>query len=286
MLLLNHTPSPLVLYSSYHHKSIFSSPPPLEMFNYTMTSRNCELCSADAAVFCPSDSALLCWGCDAKVHEANFLVARHVRRSLCSNCKHFTGEGVSGVDCQPYGPICRSCSQVPDEYDVVSSGYSCSSDCISSTTSPAKEYPTGRRRDGQGFDSSSTDKSKKSHLGGRSRRVEYLKAEGIFADWCNKLGVGADVAVGMACKGIRARSESWTGVPFRICMAASTWLGLRLSGDKSVTTWQVLKRLEEISGVPAKVILAAELKLERGLKGGRRQQRHRLELEEGWAECY
>lgn len=48
-----------------------------------------------------------------------------------------------------------------------------------------------------------------------------------------------------------------------------------------MVTWKVLKRLEEISGVPAKLILAAESKLERALS---KEQRH-LDLKEGWAEC-
>ncbi|KAL3632811.1 hypothetical protein CASFOL_025795 [Castilleja foliolosa] len=249
-----------------------------------MKSRHCELCNAAAAVYCPSDAAFLCRSCDAKVHDANFLVARHVRQSVCSNCKNFTGQEFAGVGSQPHRAICNSCSPCSDEDEdgVISFGYSsCSSDCISSTTSPAKEYSGGRSS--QGSDSSS---NKKRQRGGQSsRRVEFLKAEGIFVDWCGKLGVGADVAVEMACRGLSACSESWTVLPFRVCLAASMWLGLRLSGDKSVSTWQVLKRLEEISGVPAKIILAAELKLARGFRGGWRLRRRRLELEEGWAEC-
>ncbi|KAL3632154.1 hypothetical protein CASFOL_025138 [Castilleja foliolosa] len=247
-----------------------------------MKSRQCELCNADAAVFCPSDDAFLCRSCDGKVHGANFLVARHVRQSVCSVCRNFTQQEVVGVGSQPLRAICESCS---DEDGVVLSGYSsCSSDCISSTTSPAKEYSGGRRdsSSSQGFESSS---NKKCQRGGESRRVDLLEAEGIFVDWCGKLGVGADVAVGMACRGLSACSESLTVLPFRVCLAASMWLGLRLSGDKSVSTWQVLKRLEEISGVPAKVIVAAELKLERWLNGRRRLQRRRIEMEEGWAEC-
>ncbi|KAL3733665.1 hypothetical protein ACJRO7_023092 [Eucalyptus globulus] len=32
---------------------------------------------------CESDQASLCWGCDEKVHGANFLVAKHARALLC-----------------------------------------------------------------------------------------------------------------------------------------------------------------------------------------------------------
>ncbi|KAI3455729.1 hypothetical protein Pfo_012392 [Paulownia fortunei] len=248
-----------------------------------MKLRPCELCNAEAAVFCSSDAAFLCWSCDAKVHEANFLVARHVRQSVCSNCKNFTGHGISGVGSQPFPATCPSCPPASAEEDLDSLYSSSSSVCISSTTSPAKEY-SGGRRDAGGFDSSSSVTSGKRQRASKSR-VDYFKAEGIFVDWCGKLGVGVDVAVRMACRALRVRLDRWTVLPFRVCLAASMWLGLRLSGEKSVLTWQVLKRLEQISGVPAKVILAAESKLERGLRGGRQEHRRRLELEEGWAEC-
>ncbi|CAA6671140.1 unnamed protein product [Spirodela intermedia] len=52
--------------------------------------RACELCEGEAAVHCESDSAFLCWACDAAVHGANFLVARHRRRSRCRNAAPLT----------------------------------------------------------------------------------------------------------------------------------------------------------------------------------------------------
>jgi hypothetical protein len=42
----------------------------------------CELCGGVAAVHCEADSAFLCASCDAKVHGANFLASRHLRRRL------------------------------------------------------------------------------------------------------------------------------------------------------------------------------------------------------------
>jgi len=42
----------------------------------------CELCGGAAAVHCAADSAFLCLRCDAKVHGANFLASRHLRRRL------------------------------------------------------------------------------------------------------------------------------------------------------------------------------------------------------------
>lgn len=107
-------------------------------------------------------------------------------------------------------------------------------------------------------------------------------------NWCCKLGVETGSAVGAACRAMRVCGERWSALPFRVCLAASMWLGLRLSLEKSALSSKFLKRFEEISGVPAKIILAAESKLERALnlepavRGGGERRRH---LEEGWAEC-
>ncbi|KAH6793361.1 hypothetical protein C2S52_003838 [Perilla frutescens var. hirtella] len=240
-----------------------------------MKVRPCELCNAEATVFCPSDAAFLCRNCDAKVHEANFLVARHVRRAVCSTCKNLTGDFISGVG-RPSAATCPSCPPASADDDLSSTS---SSVCISSTTSPAKEYSGGRCSE-----SSSTVTSVKRRPTPKSR-VDQLKAEGVFVNWCGKLGVEAGSAVRAACRALKACVDRWTALPFRVCLAASMWLGLRLSLEKPALTWKVLKRLDEISGVPAKIILAAESKLERAVRGGELDHRRRPELEEGWAEC-
>ncbi|XP_073148402.1 B-box zinc finger protein 32 [Henckelia pumila] len=184
----------------------------------------CELCDAEAAVFCPSDAANLCCPCDAKVHQANFLVARHFRHPLI---------GTRDDD----------------------------------SLSSSKEYSVvaGRKK---ARSSSSVAKS-------RPPVGRYFKAEDIFLNWIGKLGVGDHgEAVGIGCRALDVCLDRWKIWPLRLCLAASLCLGLRA---KSVITWQLLKRLQQLSSVPAKLILAAESKL----KGGRR----RVELEEGWAEC-
>ncbi|KAL8458858.1 hypothetical protein ACS0TY_036384 [Phlomoides rotata] len=229
--------------------------------------RLCELCPSAAAVFCPSDAAFLCWSCDAKIHEVNFLVARHIRQSICSTCNEFTGQGLSGVGFRPSAATCSTCppiSAAVDDNDALSSD---SSVCISSTTTLAKENSDA--------DSSSTISS-----GKRRRPVDYFKAEGIFVNWCGKLGMEVDLAVQTACK---VCVGGRTVLPFRVCLAASMWLGLKLSLEKSELTCKVLKRLEAISGVPARLILAAAWKLERALS---KEHHHRrtLDLEEGSAE--
>ncbi|KAL3825017.1 hypothetical protein ACJIZ3_021046 [Penstemon smallii] len=244
-----------------------------------MKERACELCNEDAAVYCPSDSAFLCINCDAKVHEANFLVARHIRHAVCFNRNNVTGNIISGAGFHSTA----TCPQIDDSDSLSSS--SNSSACISSTTSPAKEYSSGRNR------GSSSSVNRKSQS-----EVKFFKAEAILVNWCGKLGVREyDVVVRMACSVLRVCLDRGTVLlPFRVFLAASMWLGLRLGagGKSNNMTWQVLKRLEEVSGVPAKVILAAESKMAHALtlrSGGENQKkqlhRRRLELEEGWAEC-
>ncbi|KAL1551857.1 B-box zinc finger protein 32-like [Salvia divinorum] len=218
-----------------------------------MKLRLCELCNANAALFCPSDAAFLCRNCDTKVHEANFLVARHVRRAVCSNCRSFTGDFITGVD-SLLSALCPSCEE--DDLGSLSS---------SSTTSPANKVYS--------CDSSSTVTVRRT-LKARVT-VSHVKAESVFNNWCGKLGIEDRSATLAACRALKACNDRWTGLPFRVCLAASMWIGLRLSLEKTAVTGRILKRLEEISGVPAKIILAAVSKLDRVDK---------LELEEGWAE--
>ncbi|KAK4766514.1 hypothetical protein SAY87_008156 [Trapa incisa] len=60
--------------------------------------RGCVLCKVvPAKTFCDSDQAALCWDCDAKVHGANFLVARHSRTLLCHACQRLTPWTASGA---------------------------------------------------------------------------------------------------------------------------------------------------------------------------------------------
>ena len=71
-------------------------------------------------------------------------------------------------------------------------------------------------------------------------------------------------------------------LPFKLSLAAAFWIGLRMSGDMSFATWQNLRRLEELSGVPAKLIVGVEPRLARAMW---LRRRIRQDLKEGWAEC-
>ncbi|XAR68063.1 hypothetical protein NMG60_11003062 [Bertholletia excelsa] len=71
--------------------------------------RRCELCKSAARMYCESDQASLCWDCDAKVHSANFLVARHSRSLLCYVCQSQTAWSASGARLGPTVSVCESC---------------------------------------------------------------------------------------------------------------------------------------------------------------------------------
>ncbi|KAK4255413.1 hypothetical protein QN277_008416 [Acacia crassicarpa] len=71
--------------------------------------KNCELCRMPARTYCESDLASLCWDCDAKVHGANFLVARHSRTLLCHACQSLTPWKASGAVLGNTVSVCRNC---------------------------------------------------------------------------------------------------------------------------------------------------------------------------------
>ncbi|GLT48130.1 hypothetical protein SLA2020_217710 [Shorea laevis] len=71
--------------------------------------KTCELCKFPARTFCESDQASLCWDCDAKVHGANFLVARHVRCLLCQTCQSLTPWRAAGTKLGRTVSLCQSC---------------------------------------------------------------------------------------------------------------------------------------------------------------------------------
>ncbi|MCD7470982.1 hypothetical protein HAX54_011239 [Datura stramonium] len=255
-----------------------------------VSSKLCELCNEQAALFCPSDSAFLCFHCDAKVHQANFLVARHLRLTLCSHCNSLTKNRFPPCSRRP--GLCPSCSRNSSaDSDLHSlSSSSSSSTCVSSTQSSATtqknisssnlkqllEYSTN--------DSTGEVNSAACDLA-RSRSVKLRDprmATGLFMHWCTKIGMyGEEGVVQTACGALGICFGRFRALPVRVGLAACLWFGLRSNDDGSKSTRQSLKRLEEISGVPAKVILATELKLRKIVKANNRR---RQGMEENWDE--
>ncbi|XP_060217618.1 B-box zinc finger protein 32 [Lycium barbarum] len=251
----------------------------------------CELCNDQAALFCPSDSAFLCFHCDAKVHQANFLVSRHLRVALCSHCNSLTKTPFFSGS---HPTLCLSCSRnsSDDDSDLCSLSSSSSSTCISSTQSCAttqKNISSSDRKqnDFSGEVNSAVTACPKPNELARSRSTVKLRdprmATGVFMHWCTKLGMyGEDSAVQTACGALEICFGRFRGLPVRVGMAACLWFGLRNNGDGLKSTQRFLKRLEEISGVPAKLILATELKLQKIVKVN--NQRRRQGMEESWDE--
>ncbi|KAL3848931.1 hypothetical protein ACJIZ3_010813 [Penstemon smallii] len=71
--------------------------------------KTCELCEGVARIHCESDQASLCWDCDAKVHSANFLVARHSRNWICHVCQSTTPFYSSGLKLRHVICVCVKC---------------------------------------------------------------------------------------------------------------------------------------------------------------------------------
>lgn len=71
--------------------------------------KKCELCNSTAKMYCDSDQASLCWDCDARVHTANFLVAKHLRTLLCHACQSPTPWTASGPKLGPTVSVCQAC---------------------------------------------------------------------------------------------------------------------------------------------------------------------------------
>ncbi|GMJ06450.1 hypothetical protein HRI_004314200 [Hibiscus trionum] len=71
--------------------------------------KSCELCMSAATTYCESDQASLCCHCDAKVHGANFLVARHARCLLCHACQARTPWRATGFKLGRAVTVCETC---------------------------------------------------------------------------------------------------------------------------------------------------------------------------------
>ncbi|XP_022723694.1 B-box zinc finger protein 32 [Durio zibethinus] len=245
------------------------------------TGKLCELCEEEAKVYCSADAAFLCRNCDNKVHQANFLVARHIRHVLCRKCKSFCGlEPIRASPSESQSHhLCKTCSVEENNHPMPSSTLSSSSsDCLSTNESSSTDFKTKRIL----VRSRSTTPIQSSSTASVPELSNTKRLESVFVIWCKKLGLNQHSVVPTATSALRFCLERLAILPFRLSLAAAFWIGLRMSGDMSVATWQNLRRLEELSGVPAKLIVSMEPKLARAM---RLRRRIRRDLKEGWAEC-
>ncbi|KAG6472870.1 B-box zinc finger protein 32-like [Zingiber officinale] len=226
--------------------------------------KQCELCGGGASLYCDSDDAFLCWSCDASVHGANFLVARHVRRVACAECRAVDGGAcvVSGAVVRPFRSLCSHCDGAEH------SSSSCLSAAESRTASrPEKQRGPSKRR-------------------GRRRQFGDERAERVLSVWSGKLGLrSARRCAAAAARLLSSRSVVVGAKPGRVALAAALWFAVKIfarhdkgddgvknedgneepssSGDFGSGMGAVLRRLEACSGVPARFIEVAESRFPR-----------------------
>ncbi|XP_074585241.1 B-box zinc finger protein 32 [Curcuma longa] len=213
----------------------------------------CELCSGEAAVYCEADEAFLCWACDASVHGANFLVARHLRRVACASCDAL------GPACCVSGRVRRICSSCFPDQDHSDA----SSSCLSTSESAAAGPPPRR-----------VATAAKRPLG---------EAEAILLGWSRRMGLrGGRRCAEVAARVVAACGRTAAAQPLRVVLAAALWSSIKRFEIEAAYVESrggaaALRRLEACSGVPARLILAAESRIARRVRVA--------DAEEGWAEC-
>ncbi|XP_020232400.1 B-box domain protein 31-like isoform X2 [Cajanus cajan] len=116
---------------------------------------NCELCKAPARIFCDSDQATLCWSCDAKVHTANFLVARHSRTLLCRTCLSPTPWNASGATLPSAATLCHLCAANDHQFDNQVVPWSSSAPPPSSSSSECSSFTASKNHHQHAFVSES-----------------------------------------------------------------------------------------------------------------------------------
>lgn len=162
------------------------------------TGTRCELCGGAAAVHCAADSAFLCPRCDAKVHGANFLASRHVRRRLPR------GGADSGVSASASSGSCLS-----------------TADSVQSRAAP----PPGRGRRAPARRRPSAEavlegwaRRKGVAAGPACRRRVPIRVAMAAARWSEvSAGGGAEAAM-------LRRLEAAAHVPARLVLAVAAWM--------------------------------------------------------------
>ncbi|CAD6247892.1 unnamed protein product [Miscanthus lutarioriparius] len=220
------------------------------------TGTRCELCGGAAAVHCAADSAFLCLRCDAKVHGANFLASRHLRRRL----PRPAAAAESGRASSASSTSSNSCVSTADSAE-------------STAAAPARAAAASA---------------------GRAPARRRPRAEAVLEGWAKQMGFAAGPAhrrAAAAAAALRAlgRGVAAARVPLRVAMAAALWSEVTPApawcrgngGDAAL-----LRRLEAAAHVPARLVLTVASWMARAsctaaLAADPDGQDH----EEGWAEC-
>ncbi|CAO2037361.1 unnamed protein product [Urochloa humidicola] len=215
----------------------------------------CELCGGAAAVHCAADSAFLCLRCDAKVHGANFLASRHLRRRLGSVLPAAPAESGS------------------------SASSASSSSCVSTADSAESTAATTLAR----------------VVGGCKRWGRRPRAEAVLEGWAKRMGFAPVPARRRAAAAARAlrtlgRGVAAARVPLRVATAAALWAEITASSAAAACKGgeaALLRRLEAAAHVPARLVLTVASWMARAAaaEANRPTPGAAEEEEEGWAEC-
>ncbi|KHN04205.1 Zinc finger protein CONSTANS-LIKE 1 [Glycine soja] len=173
-----------------------------------MKPKTCELCHQLASLYCPSDSAFLCFHCDAAVHAANFLVARHLRRLLCSKCNRFAAIHISGAISRHLSSTCTSCSlEIPSaDSDSLPSSSTCVSSSESCSTNQIKAEKKRRRRR-RSFSSSSVTDDASPAAKKRRRNGGGVEVASVQGGCCDVVLVGAEILWGQRPRHVSESGE-------------------------------------------------------------------------------
>ncbi|KAJ1278133.1 hypothetical protein BS78_04G056000 [Paspalum vaginatum] len=216
----------------------------------------CELCGGAAAVHCAADSAFLCLRCDARVHGANFLASRHLRRRLDRSAS------ASGASTASSGASCVS-----------------TADSAESTAAAPEAGAPGARRQPQ-------------RQRQRRRRGARADAEAVLEGWAKRAGVARGPArrraAAAAAAALRAqgRGVAAARVPLRVAMAAALWAQVAPGGGGAgAEAALLLRRLEAAAHVPARLVLGVASWMARAAGAARPTEPADEDAQEGWAEC-
>jgi len=223
----------------------------------TGTGTRCELCGGAAAVHCAADSAFLCLRCDAKVHGANFLASRHLRRRLPrppAAAESGAASSASSSSCVSTADSAESTAAAP-----------------ASGAPAAGRAPARRRRP-----------RAEAVLEGWAKRIGFAAGPAR----CRAAAAAAALrALGLGVAAAR--------VPLRVAMAAALWsevapapAGCRGNGGDAA----LLRRLEAAAHVPARLVLTVASWMARAASRpvagpAADADADVQDQEEGWAEC-
>ncbi|CAN6243254.1 unnamed protein product [Urochloa humidicola] len=213
------------------------------------TTTRCELCGGAAAVHCAADSAFLCLRCDAKVHGANFLASRHLRRRLGSGAPAAAESGGSSA--------------------TSASSSSCVSTADSAESTAARGVGGCKRRRPRA----------EAVLEGWAKRMGFapVPARRRAAAAAGALrALGRGIAAARVPLRVAMAAALWAEITASPAAAAAA--SVCKGGEAAL-----LRRLEAAAHVPARLVLTVASWMARA--AATRPTPGAAEEEEGWAEC-